>query len=171
MKLSRKLAIGTLLLIGIMLIFFVWQKQILSIDAISTSEVNFPDLELKLLIANEGSPFKDSVTAGVLEHYKSRAVIVEVRDVAALENSDAADFDAILIMHRWEAGAPSETVQSFMVKNSGLADRIVVLTTSWNGLEKMENVDAVTGASVLEDVPIIIDRITKKLKPLLKVRK
>ena len=171
MKLSRKLAVVTLLLIGIMLIFFIWHKQTLSIEAIWTSEINSLGLERKLLIATQGSPFKDSVAVGVLEHYKSRAVVVEVRDVAALENTDAADFDAILIMHRWEAGAPSETVQSFMVKNSGFADRIVVLTTSWNGLEKMEDVDAVTGASVLEDVPIFIDRITKKLKPLLKVRK
>ncbi len=171
MKRSRKLAIITLLFIGTLIIFFIWHNQTYSIEAVWTSEINSSGLERKLLIATQGSPFKDSVTAGVLGRYKSRAVVVEVMDVTALENTDAADFDAILIIHRWEAGAPSETVQSFIDKNSDLSNRIVVLTTSWNGLEKMENVDAVTGASVLEDVPILIDSIIIKLQPLLKVRK
>lgn len=124
----------------------------------------------KLLIVTQGSPFKDSITAGVLDRYKSPRVVVEVIDVRDLAKTDAGDFDAILILHRWEANAPSESVQSFMDENQGLRNKIVMLTTSWNGLEKMENVDAITGASIVEDVPLFTAKIIKRLDRLLKYK-
>ncbi|QFZ53548.1 hypothetical protein FEZ18_01355 [Oceanihabitans sp. IOP_32] len=97
-------------------------------------------------------------------------IIVEVVDIKALATKDATNYNAILILHRWEAGAPPEKVQSFINKNLRIKNKVVILTTSWNGLEKMRNVDAITGASTLEDVPIFTDKITKRLDRLLKYK-
>lgn len=138
-----------------------------STDAFGISDAS---LDRKLLIATQGSPFKDSITTVVLNRYKDSSVIVKVIDVKALADTDATHFDAILIQHRWEANAPAESVQSFMDKNLGIKNKIIMLTTSWNGLEKMENVDAITGASIVRDVPLIADRIFRRLDGLLKYK-
>ncbi len=168
MKRIGKLALIILALFGISLLFFTWYKQTYPMETAKTSRVNSPTLEHKLLIATQSSPFKDLVTAEVVDRYNSASVVVKVIDFAALKNADLSDFNAILIIHRWEAGEPPEAVRSFMYKNSSLKDRIVVLTTSWNGLEKMKDIDAITGASIVEDAPIFTGRIIKRLNPLLK---
>ncbi len=88
-----------------------------------------------------------------------------------MTNTDADDFDAILLIYRWEARAPPEPVQLFMEKNLRLKNKMVVMTTSWYGFEKVENTDAITGASIVENVPIFTDKIIKRLDPLLKTEK
>ena len=168
LKSGHKILLIITLLIGLVLLLLYWYKQTNSVETTHSYEVNSPTLDRKLLIATQGSPFKDSVTAVVSKHYKSAPIFVKVIDVAALANTNAADFDAILLIYRWEARAPPETVQSFMEKNSKLKNKIVILTTSWNGLEKEKNVDAITGASIVNDVPIFTHKIIKRLDQLLK---
>lgn len=168
LKFTKKFALIFIFLTCLFMFFLYWYKQTYSLDTTNTFEVNNPSLDRKLLIAKQGSPFKDSITARVLDRYKSWCVVVEVIDVTALVNTDATNFDAILIMHRWEAGAPSETVQSFMDKNLELKNNMVILTTSWNGLEKMENIDAIAGASIVETTPIFTNKVIKSLDKLLK---
>ena len=168
LKFLQKIALIATLLIGVFFIIFYWYKHDASVEVTTSYEGNFPKLDRKLLIATQGSPFKDSLTALISYRYKSFLTLVEVIDVKALANMDAADFDAILLIYRWEAGAPPETVQSFMEKNSSFKNKMVVMTTSWNGLEKMKNVDAITGASIVEDVPIFTNKIIKRIDRLLK---
>lgn len=168
---ARKLALITILLICAILLFLFLVKQSPFKEVDDPLEVESINVVPKLLIATQDSPFKDSITAGVLDHFKSPRVLVEVIDVRALTNTEAANFDAILILHRWEAGAPYESVQLFMDKNLSLKKKIVMLTTSWNGLEKMENIDAITGASIMQDVPDFIAKITKRLDRLFKYKK
>lgn len=167
---ARKFVLITIILICAFVLFLFWYKQSPSEEVIDPLKVESTSLVRKLLIVTQGSPFKDSITAGVLDRYKSPRVVVEVIDVRDLAKTDAGDFDAILILHRWEANAPSESVQSFMDENQGLRNKIVMLTTSWNGLEKMENVDAITGASIVEDVPLFTAKIIKRLDRLLKYK-
>ncbi len=168
LKFSRKTAVITTLLIGLFLIGLYWCNHNYSDETIRPYEVDFSNLDRKLLIVTQDSPFKDSVTAMVSGHFKSVPITVEVIDFKALSNTNAADFDAIFLMYRWEAGAPPETVQSFMDKNLSLKNKMVELTTSWNGLEKRKNVDAITGASIVENVPIFTNQIIKKINKLLK---
>ena len=134
-------------------------------------KVNSISLNSKLLIVKQSSPFKDSITAVVSAHYKSANIVVEVINMRSLQNIEATDFDAILILHRWEARAAPDAIQAFMDKNSSLQNKMVVLTTSWNGLEKTEDTDAITGASIVDNVPIFANKIIKKLDPLLKHKK
>lgn len=150
--------------------FLTWHNHTNLIEVFQTFKINSSSLDRKLLIATQNSPFKDSVAALVSNRYQSVPIIVEVVDIKALATKDATNYDAILILHRWEAGAPPERVQSFINKNLRIKNKVVILTTSWNGLEKMRNVDAITGASTLEDVPIFTNKITKRLDRLLKYK-
>jgi hypothetical protein len=164
LKFIKKLILIGILLICLFLLVQYWYNHT---NAEETYKVTTPHINQKLLIAAQSSPFKDSITAGVLEHYKSSTITLELIDVKTLANLDLSHFDAILLIYRWEAGAPPELIQSFMDKNSELKHKMVILVTSWNGLEKKEDVDALTGASILGDVPIFKDKIIKKLDRLL----
>ena len=93
---------------------------------------------------------------------------MEIVDYKVLSKIEVSDYNAILIIFRWEAGAPPEVIQVFMEQNSSANKNIVLLTTSWNGLEKMKHIDAITGASIVADVPIYTEKLIKKLDRLLK---
>jgi len=159
-----------MLLIGLFLGFMFWYKQANRMGTTASRDSQFPDLEGTLLIAKQDSPFKDSVIAKVLDRYKSVAVSVQVIDVVALKTMDVSGFDAILLVYRWEARNPPEIIASFIHQNLELKNKMVVLTTSWNGLEKMENIDAITGASIVADAPIFSDKLIKKIDHLLKLK-
>ncbi len=167
LKLAQKLGLIVLLLLGIFMIFLAWYMHTYSMEIAQVYELNSPSLERKLLIGTQSSEFKDSVVAGIVDHYGSDAIFIKVIDVSALENVDPSDFDAVLIIHTWEIGKPPEPVQSFMDKNTDARNKIVALTTSGEGSEKMENVDAITGESIIEDAPLVAEKIIARLNPLL----
>ncbi|MCK5443887.1 MAG: hypothetical protein KAJ23_18540 [Maribacter sp.] len=152
--------------IGLFFIFAVWYKYEYSMEMVQPYEINTPDLGSTLLIATQGSIFKDAVTEGIINHYKSDSIFIKVIDVSSLENADTSNFDAMLILHTWEYGKPPEILQSFIDKNSAIKNKIVVLATSGEGSEKMENVDAIAGESLVKDVPFYTDKIIQKLDRL-----
>lgn len=163
----QKALLIAFLLICASLFFMCWYKDSCALDSKNTYNINPLNLEGKLLIATSGSPFKDSITALVLNHYKSTSVVVEELATKSLETINITDYNAILILHRWEADKPSKDVQSFIDNNPNLDSKLVMLTTSWNGLEKIEGVDAITGASIVEDAPGFTDKIIQRLDRLL----
>ena len=164
----QKLIVVITLIIGLSLLLMYWYKQTYSVETAHNFEGYSSSLERKLLITTQNSPFKDSIIGLISAHYKNTTVDVELVDFKALGKKEIADYDAILIMYRWEAGAPPEVIQLFMEQNLSSKKKMVIMTTSWNGLEKMNNVDATTGASILAEVPIYTEKLIKKLDRLLK---
>lgn len=164
---KQKLALITIVLIGLFLFFLFWNKQIYPKASDQSYEVAPADLEGKLLIAKQSSPFKDSIVLKVVQRYRYVPVQVEVIDIGALRNIAVSDFDAILIVYRWEARNPPELAHSFIHENLEEKSKMVVLTTSWNGLEKMDAINAMTGASIVGDAVIFSGKIIKKLDLLL----
>lgn len=167
---TEKLRLIIILLICASLLFLFSYKQSSSSVNIHIQKVNSSSVDRKLLIAAPSSPFKDSIKVIILDRYKSPSIVVKVIDIKVLDNTKIADFDAILIMHRWEAGAPTDNVKLFMDENVESKNKIVMLTTSWDGLEKMEHIDAITGASIVKDVPIFTEKIINRLDRLLKFK-
>jgi len=167
---AQKLVLVTILLVCASLLFLFWYKQSYLMEGKDNFEITSQSSNQKLLIAKQSSPFKDSLVVGVLNRYKSALAVVEVIDIKALINTDVADFDVLLLIHRWEANAPPDIVQSFIDKNLESKNKMVILTTSWNGLEKMENVDAISGASIIKEVPVFTDQVIKRLDRLLKYK-
>jgi hypothetical protein len=168
MKKFRKAA---LIIFSILLLFFVfalWYKYTYSMGEADSFEVNTVDMRSKLLIATQGSDFKNTVTQGVVDNYRSDSVFIKVIDVSTLSEIIPDDYDAILVVHTWEYEKPPAVVRSFIEKAKSHKDRIVVMTTSGPGTSKMEGVDAVTGESILEDAPDVVEKIIARLDPLLK---
>ena len=71
------------------------------------------------------------------------------------------------VKRRWDYWKPPAEVKSFVERTKKDAHKIVILTTSGEGSYKMEGVDALTGESILSEVPVFSGKIVERLTPLL----
>jgi hypothetical protein len=156
--------------IGIITLFFlflVWYKVTYSMDEAASYEINSPTNQTKLLIATQGSEFKNAITENIVNYYKKDSLYIKVIDVSLLDKINANKFNAIFLFHTWENLKPPIEVEKFIESNKALKSKIIIYTTSGNGSYKMENVDALTGESNIEDVKKVSNQITRKLDDLL----
>lgn len=143
-----------------------WYRFHFSMRPARPFEVNDPRSSPRVLIATQGSEFKDAVVAGVLEHLKRRAPYIRVVDVAALPGIDPSDWNAIVVIHTWEMHEPPTPVKDFVARTRD-SGKLVVLTTSGAGTFKMEGVDAISSASADADALPRAAEITARLDVLL----
>ena len=136
-------------------------------DVVEHHTVNSSSLEIKLLIATQGSEFKNTVTQGIIQHFETDSIFIEVIDITSLEEINPKIFDAIVLIHTWENWKPPSDIKSFVERTTAYKDKIVVITTSGEGSYKMEEVDAIVGESILEDAPSISDKIITRIKSIL----
>lgn len=123
--------------------------------------------EYSIVIANEGSYFKDSITRILVHHYETEGVQVKVIPLYSLPKVKPKDFSAVVVIHSWYTWNPPPEVAHFIKNQSACLDKIVVLTISSNGTYKMNEVDAITGASRIKEATIYANKIIAKLNPLL----
>lgn len=167
MKRFKKLLLTLLPMLLVFIVFMLWYQNRYAMEEVKAFEVNNINLSKKLLIATQGSEFKNTITAGLVEYFKGESVYIKVIDVSDLEKMDPDAYDAITLIHTWEYWKPPPSVQYFIDKNQDAKNKMVILTTSGEGSYKMDEVDALTGESIVEDAPLFFDKIIEKLKPLL----
>lgn len=156
-----------LALLVLFLLFAVWYKNEYSMEKVQGYEINTMDFNQKLLIATQGSAFKDEITQAIIDRYEAKAIFIKVVDIADLPEVDATDFNALVLIHTWENWEPPAVVRTFIENTKSSTEKLVVVTTSGEGSYHMEGVDAITGASKLEEVPLFVDKVIAKLDPLL----
>ena len=168
MKILKKILWTLAILLLVLFAFAVWYKYEFSMAEVPERTVNAPGLERKLIIATQGSKFKDSITDGLVARYGSDSVFIRIVDVSKLPEVRLDDYQAMVLMHTWENWKPQIAVDSFINRlKEHEKQKIVVLSTSGQGDFKMENIDAITGESTLEDISKHLDAIIRKVDPLL----
>jgi len=158
------------ILIGAMVLFFllaVWYKSRYSMDVVEPYAMYSQTFDKKLLIATQGSAFKDSLVRNVVRYYKNDSVFIKIIDVSELPWIDPAEFNATLILHTWEYGGAPEDVEAFVEKNRDHLEKVVVFATSGEGNNRIEGVDSLAGASIIKDMFLYKDWILLKLDSLL----
>ncbi len=168
MKGFKKLLIVVLGIIFVFFLFLLWYQHQYSMDVIEPYTINSPSFEKKLLIATQGSEFKDKVTTGIVNHYTSDAIYIQIIDIEELQGIDPKDFNALVIIHTWEYSKLPVAVKAFIDRTENDRDKIVVLTTSGEGTYKVKDVDAIAGESILEDAPVFVKEIISRLDSILK---
>jgi len=128
--------------------------------------VNGPEARDHVLVATQGSAYKDAVVQGVTARLGARGAYVSVVDVGALGDVREAEWSAIVVIHTWEGGKPPPVVKAFVDRVSA-RDKLVVLTTSGDGDKHMDGVDAITSASALANAPSHADEIARRVEKLL----
>lgn len=167
----NRLKKSLVLFLGVIIAFFLfllWYQNRYAMDVVIPYSIHQISFAKKLLIAGQGSSFKDEVTTRIVHYFKLDSIYIQVLDIKELQKISPEDFDAIVIIHTWEYGKPPIAVKEFIDRTEKYKNRIVVVTTSGQGSYKMENVDAIVGESILEDIPVFVDGIIRRLTPLLK---
>lgn len=167
MKHIKKILIVFLSLILLFFAFALWYKYQYSMDEANSYEVNSISFTKKLLIATQGSDFKNKLTEEVVAHYKPDSVYIKVIDISSLKNMGLEDYNGILIIHTWEYSKPPPIIQFFMDNDKYIPEKMVVFNTSGEGSYKMDNVDAITGASKMENTGIHVDKIVTRLNSII----
>jgi hypothetical protein len=152
-----------------LLLLGVWYNYKYSMDVAEDIEYNSAEFSQKLLIATQGSEFKNALINEVIATYQKEAMYIKVIDVEALEQINLKEYNAILLVHTWENWKAPVVVERF-VNNLSKAkkNQLVVVTTSGRGSYKMDGVDAITGESNIKNIIPIANQIIERLDILLK---
>ncbi|HVY65042.1 MAG TPA: hypothetical protein VHH11_09500 [Gammaproteobacteria bacterium] len=146
--------------------FLGWYRIHFSMAPAEAFSVNDASSGRRLLIATQGSAFKNAVVTGIVERLRQRPIFIQVVDVGALSGVNAGDWDAIVVLHTIEYGDAPPVAQAFVDR---LADtgKIVVLSTSGRGDFRMKGIDAISSASRMTDVPARVDEIVERIDGVL----
>jgi len=135
-----------------------------------TYEYAGPDPGKKILIASQGSSFKEKLVQTIFDSLKYSSGHIKVIDVGRLEETDAAYWDKILIVNTFMVRLNSD-VNEFIQKISE-PDKVLIFITSggadWRPEPKLK-IDALTSASRIEEIDdlrrAIIEWIDKESEP------
>ncbi len=168
MKRFGKIMLIIVSVVIILLLWATWYTYEYAMEEAKAFEVNTPALEQKLLIATQGSEFKDAITNSIVNHYKSDSIFIKVIDVSSLVEIQPEDYTAIILLHTWENWKAPFVVKQFVDRTSDHSDKMIILTTSGEGTYRISGVvDAITGESNLEEAPDFANKIITRLEPLL----
>jgi hypothetical protein len=132
-------------------------------------DVNRPEVGEHVLIATQGSTFKDAVVQRVADRLGKRPAYVKVIDVAALREVRESDWNAIVVLHTWEMSKPPAAVKAF-IERAQAPGKLVVLATSGNGGYHMAGVDTITSASLTAAAPAQAEEILARVEKILTVQ-
>jgi hypothetical protein len=167
MSRKKRLIVILLALIVALFLLATWYQYTYSMDETAGFEIHSVEHNKKLLIATQGSEFKDSLTRNVINHFKNDSLYIKVIDVSSLNEIAPEDYKAILLIHTWENWKPPIAVKKFIDNAENFRSRIVVITTSGEGSYKMEGLDAITGESKPENITPFSNKAIEKLAQLL----
>lgn len=169
MNLLKRILAVLVLLGAISIVFFLWYLQKHQMEEAQPFEINDVVMEKHMLIATQGSEFKNAVVEGVVAQLKPYDIFIKVIDVSQLPNIKEQDWSAIVILHTWEYSKAPGEVQKF-VDTAIDKHKIVALSTSGEGTEKMAGIDGITSASQMDEVPTKVNFLVERVKSLLTIQ-
>jgi len=133
-------------------------------------EVNSPELEQKVLIASQGSGFKNALVKSLTEHLGEKQIYIKVVDVSALEGVNEDDWDAVVLIHTTEKWKLQPDVKEYLDRVKDLS-KVILLTTSSSGEWKTEdyNIETITSASKMSGVKSLAAKILTRLDSILEI--
>lgn len=169
-KTSRKILIvlTTLLLVGF--VFLWWYDATFSMEVIDEQTFNDESASVHVLIASQGSEFKNQIVDEISLQFADEGYYVKVVDVTKIETENPKDFDAIVILHTWEKWNPQEEAAEYIGKHYS-EEKFVVLATSGTGEEMIKGVDGIAGASILSDTPLHVHMIIGRVDEILHAKR
>jgi hypothetical protein len=130
---------------------------------VESYQVNDPQLPQKVLIATQGSDFKDGITAKILAHFMERDVFLQVVDIDDLSDINSSIYNVIVVMHTWEYGSAPESAKDFFALETLDKDKLVVLSTSGAQKHTVKGIDAITGESMIGKVDEVAEDMIKQI--------
>lgn len=171
MKILKRVLIVIGVLIALMVIAFGVYLLVNRQSVAESFEVGSPDSASKILIATQGSDYKDLMVDTLISRLKGDGVYISIIDISGLPEINQEDWDAEIIIHTTEGYRLPEVVKEYLgrVENP---DEVMLLITSGSGEWKPEDckVDVLTSASRVTDIPEKAVYIKDKINSLLSDR-
>ncbi|MCB2222525.1 MAG: hypothetical protein KQI35_19230 [Bacteroidetes bacterium] len=148
-------------LIGILLLTYI----IMNIQGvIEPFEAGSPQANYKILIASQGSEFKESLVGKIIDQFETPETYFSVIDCTALQDIRIEDWSAIIIIHTMQIHKMPAKAKKFLDEADDFSN-IMLVCTSGGGDEIVTDydVDAISSASRLNKLPVIIDWIGNRL--------
>jgi len=167
MTIFKKILIG----IGVLIILLVIISGIYLLihvqDVAEPMEVGSPEMNKKILIASQGSKYKNIMVDTLIARLKTEDVYISVIDISNLSEIDQEDWDAEVIINTTEGWKVPEPVKEFLDRIEK-PDVVMLLITSGNGEWKPEDckVDILTSASKVADISEKANSIEEKVNSL-----
>ena len=148
----------------LLLTYIIMNRQ----EVIEPFQLGNSGAENKILIASQGSDFKNNLLDTLVCKLKTDENYLSIIDCTALGNENDEEWDAVIIIHTLQIHNMPEATEAFL---SGVKDlsKVILVSTSGAGDESVEkfNVDAVSSASRLNAIDPIMDWIIPKVDIIL----
>jgi regulatory protein YycH of two-component signal transduction system YycFG len=170
MKTIKKIVTALLVLIVILALLAFWFKWQFSMEEARAFEVNDKNLSTKVLIATQGSPFKDSVSTLVIDNLAQRSIYIKVIDVKDLKKVDENEWTVIAIIHTWENWSSQPDAEQF-IEETNNQEKLIVVSTSGGGDMMIEGIDGMSAASQKEQLRPTANYVIKRINTIIKNEK
>jgi len=123
-------------------------------------EVNSPDQPTRVLVATQGSEFKNGLVSAVCDRLRTKPVHVRVIDVGSLDDIDISEWNKVLVVNTAMMNIMSGPARRLVARGEGL-DKVLLFVTSGGADFKPADlaVDALSGASRKRDTDRLADLI------------
>jgi hypothetical protein len=167
----KALKIGMIVVACVVLVGCIaarWYRDTYSQKVAEVFEVNSPELETKVLIATQGSEFKEALVANLLDRLGKKPVYIKGIDALALPEIHEAGWHAVVLINACQSSKLQPDVKDYLTRAKRL-DKVVLVTTSGFGTGKTEYfpVDAISTASQKAKVQPLAAEIMKRLDVIL----
>ncbi|KPK72752.1 hypothetical protein AMJ87_03825 [candidate division WOR_3 bacterium SM23_60] len=157
--------IGAIVVILVVLfgIFLLINRQ----GVVEPFAVGNPTLDKRVLIASQGSSFKNTVVESLTTYLETKAY-VKVIDVTSLAEVNDDEWDALVFIHTTEQWKLWPDVDEFLARAQNM-NKVVLVTTSGSGDWKTDkyDVESITSASRMDEMPTLLPTLYTKLDGLL----
>lgn len=144
---------------GVMLTY----RYVKSMDVIESEEVNKSATGGHVLLATQGSDFKNSVMDQVKQDMKNKNVHISVVDTTKLDKVNADAYDKIVLFTTVQSDDIPKNVTEFMNDNKDKSMHIAVTADSNRWDDKPKDVDAISEASKNENKQTFVDNLTEAI--------
>ena len=170
MKKWIKILIGIIstpiLLFAILLVVYILMNRQ---GVIEPYQVGDSKAENKILIASQGSDFKNSLVKKLVNEFKDNDNFLSVIDCTKLGVENEKDWDAVIIIHTMQIHKMPKEARKFLAEVKDLS-RIMLVSTSGGGDDLVTDfdVDAISSPSRTSVIPQILEWVNEKMVDKLK---
>lgn len=124
--------------------------------------------EARVLIANQGSEFKDAVVETLQNEMDESGIAFTVQKLNTLGRVKQEEWDAIVILHAVKIGSINKNVERFFNRADDYG-KVIVCTTCGEKdvVSEKYGIDSITAASEIEEVSALTRQIVNRLQNIL----
>ena len=123
-------------------------------------EFNSPDQPTRILVATQGSEFKNGLVAAVCDRLRKQPVYIKVIDVGGLDTVDTDEWNKVLVINTAMMNIMSGPARRLVARGGGLDNVLLFVTSGGEDFKPADlAVDALSGASRKQDTNRLADLI------------